>query len=67
MFRWLGSLFRGRLIADVPAEMDLCLDCGKLECSEGEYLDCSRRKTHAAELDAMHRPPDDSAISPHTT
>jgi hypothetical protein len=32
--------------------MDLCLDCEKLECSTGEYLDCSRRKAHAAELGA---------------
>jgi hypothetical protein len=57
MFRWLRWLFRGRLVADVPAEMDLCLDCGKLECSEGEYSDCSRRKIHAAELNGMRPAP----------
>jgi hypothetical protein len=50
MFRWLQAFVRRELVSDVPSEMDLCLDCGKLVCSEGEFRDCERRKKRAAEL-----------------
>ena len=50
MFRWLQAFVRRELVANVSPEMDLCLDCGKLECSEGEFRDCARRKERAAEL-----------------
>ncbi len=50
MLRWLKAFVRRELVADVPAELSLCLDCGKLACSEGEFRDCARRKERAAEL-----------------
>ncbi len=50
MFRWLQAFVRRELVSDVPPEMDVCLDCGKLVCSEGEFRDCARRKERAAEL-----------------
>ena len=50
MFAWLQRLIARNIVADVPAEMDLCLDCGRLECSEGEYRACARRMEHAARL-----------------
>src|SRR5271166_1872235 len=50
MFRWLPAFVRRELVSDVPPEMELCLDCGKLMCSEGEFRDCARRKERAAEL-----------------
>ena len=34
MFRWLQAFVRRELVSDVPPEMSLCLDCGKLECTE---------------------------------
>ena len=52
MFRWLRTFFRQAWIADVPAESALCVDCEKLECSEGEFQYCAARKTCAAELAA---------------
>ncbi len=50
MLRWLQAFVRRQLVSDAPAEMSLCLDCGKLVCSESEFRDCSRRKQRAAEL-----------------
>jgi len=50
MFRWLQAFVRRELVSDVPPQMDLCLDCGKLVCSEDEFRDCTRRKARAAEL-----------------
>ena len=61
MLRRLGTFIRRELIADVPAEMDLCLDCGKLECSEGEFQTCVRRKARAAELTAALAAPRSAA------
>jgi hypothetical protein len=50
MLRWLQAFVRRELVSDAPAEMNLCLDCGKLVCSEGDFRDCARRKQRAAEL-----------------
>jgi hypothetical protein len=61
MLRRLGTFIRRELIAEVPADMDLCLDCGKLECSEGEFQACVRRKTRAAELTAALATPQSAA------
>ena len=55
MFRWLHEYFRREWVSDVPAEMSLCLDCGRLVCSEGEFRDCPRRKERAAELALSER------------
>ena len=52
MFRRLREFFRRNIAADVPAEMDFCLDCGKLECTESRFAECPRRKARAAELSA---------------
>ena len=57
MLRRLRTFIRRELIAEVPPEMDLCLDCGKLQCSEGEFRSCARRKARAAELKAALAPP----------
>ena len=50
MLRWLQAFVHRELVYDVPAEMSLCLECGKLVCSENEFRDCERRKERAAEL-----------------
>ena len=60
MFRWLQAFVRRGLVSDVPPEMDLCLDCGKLVCSEGEFRDCPRRKERSAELVLRLAGPDDA-------
>ena len=52
MFRRLREFYRHHIAADVPIEMDLCLDCGELECSETRFAECPRRKARAAELAA---------------
>ena len=52
MFRWLCAFLRREFVRDVPAELSLCLDCGKLACSEVEFSDCGPRKKRAAELAA---------------
>ena len=50
MFRWLQAFVRRELVSDVPPEMDLCLDCGRILCSEEEFRNCARRKERAAKL-----------------
>ena len=52
MFRWLREFVRRNLIADVSPDMDLCLDCGKLECSADEFKVCARRQKRAAQIRA---------------
>ena len=52
MGRWLGEFVRRNLGADVSPEMELCLDCRKVECSVGEFEVCARRKERAAQLRA---------------
>jgi hypothetical protein len=52
MFRLLREFFRRHIAADVPIEMDSCLVCGELECSETRFAECPRRKARAAELAA---------------
>ena len=52
MFRWLRGFARRELVTDVPPDIDLCLNCGKLVCSENEFRDCARRKEHAAQITA---------------
>ena len=54
MFDRLQALVRRALVSDVPPEMSLCLDCGKLVCSEFEFRNCARRKERAAELAASN-------------
>jgi hypothetical protein len=58
MFRWLRGFVRRELVTDVPPDMDFCLNCGKLVCSEGEFKDCARRKEHAAQIAAALSAPD---------
>jgi len=50
MFRRLRDFFRRHIAADAPPEMDFCLDCGELECSEDRFAACPRRKARAAEI-----------------
>jgi hypothetical protein len=45
--RWLKTFVLRHLVSDVPPEMDLCLDCGKLVCSAGEFRECVRRRERA--------------------
>ncbi|MBT8449258.1 MAG: hypothetical protein KJO69_06185 [Gammaproteobacteria bacterium] len=30
-------------VTDVPAELDACQNCGKLECSQGKWQNCEHR------------------------
>ena len=59
MFDWLRSFIRREVIDDAPPELSLCEECGKLECSEGDFQACAQRKQRAAELVAAqdHVPP----------
>ena len=52
MFRWLREFYQRNVAADVPDEIDFCLDCGELFCSEDRFAGCARRKARAAELAA---------------
>ena len=52
MLRRIRNFIRRAIVADVPAEMDLCLDCGKPLCSEEKFQGCERRKARAAEVSA---------------
>jgi hypothetical protein len=52
MFRWLRSLIRREVIDDVPPELDLCLDCGEVACSEARFQACAKRRARASELTA---------------
>ena len=47
MLRWLQSFILREVVADVPADMALCLDCRKLECTEGDYQACAARRALA--------------------
>ena len=67
MFGWWRSFMRREVIADVPPEMDMCLECGKIECSEGEFRDCARRKQREAEIAAAGpMVPSAGHLAPHT-
>jgi hypothetical protein len=48
----LHEFWRRHFVDDVPIEMDLCLDCGMLNCLEDRFKDCAPRKARAAELAA---------------
>jgi hypothetical protein len=50
MFSKLHEFLRHHFVDDVPAEMDLCLDCGVVNCPENRFKDCASRKAHAANL-----------------
>jgi hypothetical protein len=50
MFRWLRTFIRREVVAEVPAELHHCLDCGELDCSEGRWQACALRKARAAEV-----------------
>jgi hypothetical protein len=52
MFRWLREFYQRNVAADVPDEIDFCLECGELFCSEDRFAGCARRKARAAELAA---------------
>ena len=50
MFEKLRRFIQREVIDDCPPTLDLCLDCGELECSRGRFDDCVRRKTRAAQI-----------------
>jgi hypothetical protein len=52
MFHSLHEFWRYNFVGDVPIEMDLCLDCGVLNCLEDRFKECAPRKARAAELAA---------------
>jgi hypothetical protein len=54
-FRQLREFYRRNIVADVPIEMDMCLDCGELECSGTRFANCPRRKARAADKQAERR------------
>jgi hypothetical protein len=60
MLRWLRTFIRREVVADVPAELYRCLDCGKLNCAEGEWQDCTLRRVRAAEVAAALAAPQGS-------
>ena len=62
MFGWLKSFIGREIIADVPADLDACQDCGKLACTEGEFESCSRRRQRADEV--VRGSPDDLITPP---
>ncbi|CAH2599553.1 protein of unknown function [Rhodovastum atsumiense] len=55
MHDWFHSMVSRHVIADVPEEMDLCLDCGSLSCRDADYQRCMRRLAHAATLRVIRR------------
>lgn len=59
MFRWFQSFINREVVADVPAESDRCLDCGKLDCTEDEYQACAPRRARAAVLTKALSAPQD--------
>jgi hypothetical protein len=67
MLRRLRELYRRHIAADVPIEMELCLDCGQLECSETRFAECLRRKARAAELAAQRVELSPPAADPRMT
>jgi hypothetical protein len=52
MFKWMHTLLARVVVDTVPVEMDMCLECDALECSEERYRACPARKRRAAELEA---------------
>jgi hypothetical protein len=50
MLKWLIRFIRNGVVADVPADLDRCLDCDKLRCSEADFETCARRKQRAREI-----------------
>ena len=54
MFPRLHEFWRHNIVDDVPIEMDLCLDCGAVNCLKDRFNECSPRKARAAELAAQN-------------
>lgn len=52
MFHNLHEFWRHHVVDDVPIEMDLCLDCGVVNCLGDRFKQCAPRKARAAELAA---------------
>jgi hypothetical protein len=73
--RWIGKGFavlhslhefwRRHFVDDVPIEMDLCLDCGVLNCLEDRFKECPPRKARAAELAAERVAAFEDGVSPN--
>jgi hypothetical protein len=55
VFHWMRTLLNRLVIDDVPPEMDMCLDCPMLECSEEKFQTCATRKQRALELTGGRR------------
>jgi hypothetical protein len=58
----MRTLFKRVVMDDVPPEMDMCLDCRVLRCSEEKFQTCAARKLRAEEL--THRPQRLSGMTP---
>jgi hypothetical protein len=53
----MRRLFSQVVVADVPPELDMCLDCRKVHCTEEAFRDCPARKQRAADLRAASADP----------
>jgi len=56
MFSAIWSLVRNWIVTDVPNEMDACLDCNAMQCTDDQYASCPHRLAHAAALDRLKMP-----------
>ncbi len=54
MFKRLLKKIRNEIVQDVPSELEECLVCGKIECSNEKWLHCKNRISHMKKRNA-HR------------
>lgn len=63
MFHSLHEFWRRHICDDVPIKMDLCLDCGEVNCLADQWNECAPRKARAAALAAPMTETSKSRIS----
>jgi hypothetical protein len=55
MFKLLSTVWKQVVVDEAPAEIDKCLECGRLRCSESEFEACAARKQRQADLEDRRR------------
>jgi len=55
MFKLVGTVWRRLVLDEAPAEIDKCLECGKLNCKPREFQACEARKQRQADIENARR------------
>ncbi|HXX67972.1 MAG TPA: hypothetical protein VEK07_12350 [Polyangiaceae bacterium] len=51
MFKLAKDLWKRLVVDECPAEIDKCLECGKIDCDGGEFEVCAARRQRQADVE----------------